>query len=216
MSESKPVTLWVKQLRRGDQTAASPIFECYQKKLLALAREKLGGVQRRAADEEDAVQSAMRSFFARVEGNRFEKLEDRDDLWKLLVTITACKCCDQIEHEGRKKRGGGKVLDEAALDSSNKQTARSIEQVFGREPSPADAVIFVETHRIMLELLPNDLRQIAIWRQEGYSTQEIAKMLKCVVETVRRKLRLIRDRWEEAGFKPNLNRPADADGSEIS
>ena len=48
----------------------------------------------RGTDEEDIVQNAFHSFFQGVANGRFlSQLDDRDNLWRLLVVITARKCC---------------------------------------------------------------------------------------------------------------------------
>jgi DNA-directed RNA polymerase specialized sigma24 family protein len=49
----------------------------------------------------------------------------------------------------------------------------------------------------LLDLLnDSELRQIAVWKMEGYTSDEIAQKLQCVTRTVERKLRLIRKLWE--------------------
>ena len=42
------------------------------------------------------------------------------------------------------------------------------------------------------------LRQIALWKLEGYTNPEIAAKLDCTVRTVERKLERIRAYWEKA------------------
>jgi hypothetical protein len=39
---------------------------------------------------------------------------------------------------------------------------------------------------------------VALWKMEGYTKEEIASRLGCVVSTVSRKLGLIRQLWENA------------------
>ena len=46
---------------------------------------------RRASDEEDVALSAFQSFYQGIARGRFPQLEDRDNLWRLLITITARK-----------------------------------------------------------------------------------------------------------------------------
>ena len=43
-----------------------------------------------------------------------------------------------------------------------------------------------------------DLRQIALWKLEGYTNREIAAQLDCKLRTVERKLERIRAYWETA------------------
>jgi IS30 family transposase len=53
----------------------------------------------------------------------------------------------------------------------------------------------------VLRVLGDDqLRQIAVWKLEGYSNAEIAAKLGRSDATVERKLKLIRELWEAAGL----------------
>ena len=95
--------------------ATERLWGRYFDRLARLARERLRAVPRTVADEEDIALSAFDSFFAGVERGRFPRLDDRDDLWGILVTIARRKAADHAERQSRQKRGGGRVLDEAAL-----------------------------------------------------------------------------------------------------
>ena len=57
--------------------------------------------------------SAFHSLCERVGRGQFPQLADRDDLWRLLVTITARKVISALRHQTRQKRGGGKVVGES-------------------------------------------------------------------------------------------------------
>ena len=111
------ITHWLGDLRGGDLAAAQPLWERYFSKLVVLARAKL--VKRRQprveADEEDAALSAFNSFCTGVRQGKFPKLADREDLWKILMTITVRKAYAQIQRQKRLKGGGGRVVEEAAL-----------------------------------------------------------------------------------------------------
>src|SRR5947208_11944952 len=99
MSSEGSVTRWVAALKNGDAAAAQPLWERYHRQLVALARQKLQSARRRMADEEDIVQNAFHSFFQGIARGRFPQLNDRDNLWRLLVVITARKALDQLAHE---------------------------------------------------------------------------------------------------------------------
>ena len=58
------------------------------------------------ADEEDAALDAFNSFLAGVVRGRFPQLNDRDDLWRLLVVLTVRKAIGQRRDLTRQKRGG--------------------------------------------------------------------------------------------------------------
>src|SRR6516225_5767514 len=146
MASPRSVTHWIGQLRAGDQVAAQHLWEGYFRRLVGLARGKLLGLPRRAADEEDVALSAFASFCRGVECGRFPQLADRDDLWRLLVTITARKAIHLVRDERCQKRGGGAVRDEAALGDRDGSAAEAaaMDQLLGREPTPAFAAQVVE------------------------------------------------------------------------
>jgi DNA-directed RNA polymerase specialized sigma24 family protein len=192
------VSLWVEQLKAGDHAAAQPLWERYLHLLVGLARTKLPEGRRRAADEEDVALSAFDSFCRGAEAGRFPRLDDRDDLWRLLVTLTARKAFDQVRDEHRLKRGGGAVLGQSALHTAGAEVEPAFERFVGREPTPeAAALVADECRRLLANLKTDELRTIALWKMEGHTNQEIAAMLNCALSTVERKLQRIRVRWAE-------------------
>src|SRR4051812_49720034 len=102
MSSGDSVTVWIERLQAGDLDAAQPLFDRYYVGLVRLARARLGSFPRRAVDEEDVALSAFDSFCRGAENGRFPQLRDRDNLWRLLVKITARKVIDARRHEARK------------------------------------------------------------------------------------------------------------------
>ncbi len=151
-------------------------------------------------DEEDAALSAFNSFCAGAAKGRFPKLADRDDLWRLLVVITVTKAIAQAQRQGRKKRGSGRVIDEATLfgkdfDGSDGSLA-GLERIASAGPTPEFAAMMAEECQRLLDALSDDdLRQVAISRMEGYNNDEIADQLGCARRTVARRLDLIRQTW---------------------
>src|SRR6516164_6398408 len=99
MHPEASVTPWIDRLKAGDPDAAQKLWERYFRRLLGLARRKLGAAPRRAADEEDVALSAFDSFCRAAEQGRFPRLSDRSDLWQLLVLLTARKAFDLAQHE---------------------------------------------------------------------------------------------------------------------
>lgn len=197
MSEEQ-VSQWISRLQRGDERAAEVIWNEYFEKIVRLARRRLSDMPRRVVDEEDVALSAMNSLFRGAEAGRFPRLEDRDDLWKLLVTITARKAIKQQRRHFADKRGGGAVQGESVLKGHGEHDASGggIDQVLGREPTPELAELISETCRLMLaELDDETLEQIAQLKLEGYGNPEIAERLECSKRTVERKLLCIKQRW---------------------
>jgi DNA-directed RNA polymerase specialized sigma24 family protein len=196
-NEHGSVTSWIVQLKRGDHEAAQKLWERYYARLVALARGKLARSRRGAdADEEDAVLSAFDTFCTSAARGRFPILRDRDDLWRLLMIITLRKVSDQVARQGRKKRGDGRVLNASVLVEGPDDSTQALEVIVGRDPSPEVAATVAEEFERLLDSLPDDaIRQIAVWRLEGYTREEIAQRMDCSPRTVAYKVELIRKTW---------------------
>ena len=199
MTSNGSVTTWIGELKAGNHAAAQQLWERYFRMMVQLARARLRDGSRRAADEEDAALSAFDSFCRGAVAGRFPLLSDRDNLWPLLVVITARKVIDARNHEKRIKRGGGKVRGESAwrnaADGSDHDGG--INLVIGDEPTPAFVVELAEqTQRLLDALGSEELRKVAVWKMEGYSNQEIAAKLDCVERTVERRMKIIRGVFE--------------------
>ncbi len=61
---------------------------------------------------------------------RFSDINNRDDLWWMLLAITQQKAVDLVRHEVAQKRGGGRVLSEAASASSRNRGPRDFARRF--------------------------------------------------------------------------------------
>ena len=65
--------------------------------------------------------------------DRFPDLEDRDDLWQLLCVLTVRKAINLVKHEGRRSRGGGRLVSLSDLEEELLDGASST------EPGPASS-----------------------------------------------------------------------------
>jgi DNA-directed RNA polymerase specialized sigma24 family protein len=200
--ERGSITGWLGNLREGDQAAAQPLWERYFSKLVVVARGKLKRMRRSTAgeDEEDAALSAFNSFCAGAARGQFPQLADREDLWRLLVVITARKAMAQATRQARQKRGGGRVIEEAVLVGKGLEGGEGsivgLEQIAADGPTPEFAAMMAEECRRLLDGLGDDaLREVALARMEGYTNDEIADRLGCARRTVARRLDLIRKTW---------------------
>lgn len=186
-SDEGSITRWIDQLQAGDAAAAGPLWERYFCDLVEVARRKLFGARPRVADEEDVALSAFDSFCRGLKNGRFPHLQDRDNLWKLLVVLTARKASHLRRDEQRLKRGGGQ----------NAAAIEELEEAVSPEPTPEFAAELAENCQRLLELLGDDeLRAIALQKMEGCTNDEIAALRNCAPRTVERKLALIRGLWE--------------------
>ena len=193
------VTLLLQRLQAGDRDASEALWRLTFPRLMRLARSRLQGLPRRAADEEDVALSAFDSFVRGAEQGRFPKLHDGDGLWRLLITITARHASEWRQHETREKRGGGEVRGHSAVTppAESSGTGDGFDRLPGDSPDPGFEAAMADSCRRLLDMLGSpELRRIAVWKMEGWTNAEVAEKLGCVVETVERRLRLIRSIWQ--------------------
>jgi DNA-directed RNA polymerase specialized sigma24 family protein len=122
-----------------------------------------------------------------LRNGRFQSLHDRDGLWALLASITVRKALNEIARASCQKRpppnGSNPLTDEiVALDRTPDLIVRAAEQF-----------------NVLIDLLRSKdaiLEPIALWKFEGYTSDEIAERLGCSRSKVARKLELIRKIWQ--------------------
>lgn len=186
------VTRFFDQLRTGDPGAAEELWTRFFPRLVALARQALAGRPQRAADADDAAQSAFASFCLRVKTGEFS-VQDRGELWNLLGVITVHKARKQVRREAAQKRGGGRVIGEGALTRPD-GSPLPLDEIAAALPPEAFDLHSEE----LLEQLGPELRAFALLRLLGFRNREVADRLGCTERKVERKLNLIRLKWESA------------------
>jgi DNA-directed RNA polymerase specialized sigma24 family protein len=193
MNTGNSVTQCISALKEGDQSAAMGLWDVYFRRLVGLAHVRLRDTPRLIADEEDVALSAFDSFCRRAQEGRFRRLDNRNDLWQILVMITVRKAIDLCSYEGRQSRGRARVQ---SLSDLNRE---ALEAIGGVEPTPEVAAqLAEECERLMEQLGDCNLRSVASLKLEGYTNAEIAAKLGCVTATVERKLARIRTKWSSA------------------
>ncbi len=201
MSENKfeqSVTLWIDQLKAGHEDAAQRIWDRFFEKIVRVADRKMGNAARRVADQEDVAVSVFKSLCAGAREGRFDRLQDRNDLWKLVVAIAGMKAVDQIRRQTSQKRGGGQVRGDSIVAGSEGDLPASFERFMSQEPTPEFLALIEEEQSELFDQLRDDTqRQIARLRLEGYDNPEIAEAVGISLRSVERKLGLIRDTWAE-------------------
>jgi DNA-directed RNA polymerase specialized sigma24 family protein len=139
------------------------------------------------ADDEGAVISAFRSFFSGVQAGQFPLLDDRDDLWKVLATLTTRKAIAQVRYHRRKRRRTDRASSPAELAD-----------ILATDPTPDVAAVFLEECQRRIDALQDDkLRKIVLLRLQGWDTNQIAREFDVHRRTIQRKLALIQTEWIE-------------------
>jgi DNA-directed RNA polymerase specialized sigma24 family protein len=198
VSNGNSVTCWLDGVKAGEGRDIQRLWERYFEKLVRLAGSRLPVHTRRAYDEEDVALSAFQSFCEGIGQGQFPQLADRDDLWRVLATITTRKVIGSLRHHTRRKRGGGQVLGESALTDGGTDGEEGMARFLSREPTPEAAAEFADAcDRLFQRLQDPILKSVALRKLEGWSSDEIAAELRTTRRTVDRKLQLIRALWEE-------------------
>lgn len=194
MSESQNVSHWINLVKNGDSSAANRIWKHYFDRLVRAVRKRLYGHNRAVSDEEDIVLSVFDSFYAAAEQGRFPDLSDRDDLWQLLLTMSARKVIDKRRHDQRQRRGGGAAIQSLNTDADDS----TIIEAIGSEPSPDMILMMQESvEQLFSHLGVGQLKDLAGAKLEGYSNAEIADRFECSERTIERRLHLIREKLQQ-------------------
>jgi hypothetical protein len=148
-------------------------------------------------DENDLAQSAFHSLCIGAARGDIERLGNRDNLWRLLVVITARKAADPKKLSKRLKRGDGKAVQASAMDAGGHDAvAAALESIAAAEPSPDFAAELAEECQRQRDGIDDEtLRRGAGLRLEGYDYHEIAERLRCARRTAARKLEGLRAAW---------------------
>jgi DNA-directed RNA polymerase specialized sigma24 family protein len=192
------ITGWIGDLQNGRNCgeASRKLWEYYFRDLVRLARVRFRDAPRGPADEEDAALIAFDNFCRRIIAGRFPKLANRNELWRLLVTMTLRAVTELVHREGRLKRGGGRDAREPLGGNPDYDGDDILTQVSGDDPSPELAAMAAEDSRRLFDALGDEtLRLVALLKLEGHTNEQIAASLDCGLRTVERKVDLIRRAW---------------------
>ena len=182
-SDTQSITRLIRAAQHGRDSAVGPLLAVYFDRLVQLARSRLQALPGMANYDEDLALRSFYSVYRRLQdAERPLQLTGRHDLWRLLATRTISRAIDLI----RRHRPGEVPGDQ------------DFTQLLTREPTPEEAAEVADECRRLLDLLGEpELRQIALWKVEGYTNEEIAARLDCVPRTVERKVRRIRLLWKQ-------------------
>ncbi|TWU38396.1 ECF-type sigma factor [Novipirellula artificiosorum] len=199
MPNSTNVSHWIDQVKLGDSVAANQLWHHYYDRLVRMTQAKLRGQNRGVSDEEDIVLSVFESFYRAAEQGRFPDLAGRDDLWRLLLKMSARKVVDKRRHDQRQRRGAtAKVQPIHGIGDE-----QAMIEVIGNEPTPEMVLMMTESFDQLLKLLGDEhvgggqLQEIAIGKMEGHSNADLAERMQCSERTIERRLNLIREKCRQ-------------------
>jgi DNA-directed RNA polymerase specialized sigma24 family protein len=189
------VTEWIGGLKRGSTDAASKIWARYVEQLVREADHRLKSIPRRAVAEEDIAQEAFAAFFRGVELQRFSDLEDRHDLWQVLIMLADRRAKDYMRRHLGPKQGGGQVHGDSILRAPGQPSASSaagFDDLAAPPVTPESAEALIRLIQSSFPELRDELLQkIALDRAANYTVSEIAARHGIGLRSAERKIELI-------------------------
>ena len=160
-----------------------------------MAQSRLAGSPQQVADAEDVVIVAFEKFLRYAKKGRFPQLDDRFDLWQVLLLVT-----DQVAIDQRRKtsaaRRGAFVTRSLELAGGRDNESGADWQPAAPEPTPEFIVAASEQCRRLLGLLnDSELQRVALAKVHGSTNDEIAEQEQLSLRSVERKLNIIRKIW---------------------
>jgi RNA polymerase sigma factor (sigma-70 family) len=198
MESTESVTQWLDGLQDGDERALVALLDRYWPYLVRLARRNLSGAKKRMHDEEDVAQKTFWSFYQLFKYGRFPKVENREHLLALLVTISSHQASKQMVYDRAQKRGRGKVRGDSVFASLAETATHggSIDQLAGAHLTPEEEVILAENYHRYLDRLSDDHRPFAEKYLAGLTNKQIAEASGTSLRSVERKLAMVKKRWK--------------------
>jgi RNA polymerase sigma factor (sigma-70 family) len=180
--DSQSITRLIRAVQDGSSSAVRPLLLAYFDRLVRLAGQRLRNLPDLASYDEDLALRSFHSVYRRLrDPMRPLDLAGRGDLWHLLAARTISRAIDLIRRHRPAEVPGGE----------------DVTQLLTRDPTPEEAAELADECRRLLDSLQEpELRQIALWKVEGYSHEEIAERLDCVPRTIERKVSRIRLLWK--------------------
>lgn len=188
------VTRVIRKMQKGDAEGADFLWARFYARLTYLVKNRLSSQRKSLADEEDVALESLSELFKGLLEGKYASLENRDSLWRLLVTVASRNVVDEVNKENRLKRGGGQVKRETEFAGDD--TAALFDNIASSASAPDVQLMITERCAELLESLADaKLQSIAVMKTAGFSNQEVANSLGLSLRSVERRLGEIRQRW---------------------
>jgi RNA polymerase sigma-70 factor (ECF subfamily) len=204
MNSPGSLTQCIYNLRSPDyrlrDEAARVIWDRFAGRLQVLVKRHLDNRIRCREDENDVLQS-MYASFCKGQSEGKATPASRDELWKLLVRIALCKLVNTAQRHTAARRDVRRERSPLPDAADNFEFPRwMLEHVDNRRPTADEQFLVIDEFERLIGVLPEDHRQIVLWKVDGYKNAEIANMIGRTVRSVELKLQLIRKKLESTEF----------------
>jgi DNA-directed RNA polymerase specialized sigma24 family protein len=194
IDSSGSISRWLVDRTSSTQSAtATLLWHHFGPRLVRIARQQLRAIRDPGYGSEDLALSTFQDFHRRILEGGYPNLADRDQVWRLLFTISLNKARNFRRAMLRRKRYRVGLSHVPEHRFSGKRSRDDWD-------SPSAVVAVVEECQSLLQLLDaNDssgrLRTIAMMRFEGASKSQIAKKLGSTRRTIDARIQWIQAIW---------------------
>jgi RNA polymerase sigma-70 factor (ECF subfamily) len=152
----------IRSCLQGNEEDFKKIMDAYSPKAMAMAMNILANRD----DAEDACQEAFIQAYLNL-----ARFDQKRDFKNWLYSILYRRCLDQL----RRRRRTNVLLKKMQWDSPAALSAKP-------DPSPGDKGL---PSQLLNFLKPKERTVLSLWANEGYTSQEIAEVLRCSASTAR-------------------------------
>lgn len=183
----------MRRVRERDERAAEELYQKYGCHILKVVRRRLHQPLRTRFDSTDFLQSVWTTFFA--DAARAGTFESPKELIGFLVKVAVRKVA------GAYRRGLQTAKDQLHRERSLDDRPRDGDDgslqnfVAGSDPTPSQEAVAHERWQRLLDGQPAVVRHVLILRREGYTNEEIARMMHVTPKTIQRLLRRLKEQF---------------------
>ncbi len=162
-------SVFIERLKAGDPAAEHELVQRFLTRLLALAESRQSPLLRARYGPEDVVQSALASFFSRVQDGRLAP--ERNRSCSLLAKITLNKAAKAANTHTSDLRSVNKEEHYASADG----LTRTLYSKLDDGPGESECAMFWECRERLLDRFERVDLDVVSLRLEGRSVSEISK-----------------------------------------
>lgn len=193
MPNQPSISQWLQGLQAGDAAVMQQLWDAFYTRLIAAANLQIRSAATHLVEGEDVVASVFESVWKGGQAGRFHSVASVDQMFWLLLAMTRRKCIDHLRRTTAARRGG--ELHHVSLDSPPADQFRAI---VSTEPDPRYVSELNDQLQCFFQKFPDPiLQQITVLRIEGHDIAAIAAQLQLAESTIRRKLKLIQQIFED-------------------
>ncbi len=189
------VSGWISKMREGDADAICKLVSRYFGKLAQFAEAKVRRGIRIIDDGEDIALSVLQTIIRNSAKGKLPKLQDRDDLWFLMIVIAQHIVIDRKRIAIKQEQRTAPIHTMTDLLETYNV---NLEEFLTQDDSQERLMEIVDCWEELLRSLADDFdRETARLKMQGHSNREIANMLGTIPKKIDRKVKKIARRWED-------------------